>query len=182
MHRLTRPGTHMHACKHAHDTAFPQQQWLRERFSILCCTYIACIVAHVFLCILRAAIYKATFQERVSFCALGNAVLSIRRVYVRCEKRLLTSSCLSVRPSVNVYQRGFHWENFCDTWYSGLLRKSENLQVLGKTGQKYWAVCICTWVRFYCGRLCEIFCSSKIVRRETILAFIWKQWTLLYFW
>ena len=47
----TRPGTHMHARtrKHAHTdqhvilVAFPLQEWLRERASVLCYTYIACL-------------------------------------------------------------------------------------------------------------------------------------------
>jgi hypothetical protein len=52
MHTATRPGTHMHARtrKDAHTgqyvilTALPQQQWFRERGSVLRYTYIACIV------------------------------------------------------------------------------------------------------------------------------------------
>ena len=52
MHTPTRPGTHMHARtrKHAHTDqyviliAFPQQQWFRERTSVLRCTRIACLV------------------------------------------------------------------------------------------------------------------------------------------
>jgi hypothetical protein len=52
METSTRPGTHMHARrrKHAHTgqyvifTAFPQQQWFRERASILRYTHIACLV------------------------------------------------------------------------------------------------------------------------------------------
>ena len=52
----TRPRTrvptcmHAHARKHAHTAqyviliAFPQQQWLRERASVLRYTHIACIV------------------------------------------------------------------------------------------------------------------------------------------
>jgi hypothetical protein len=52
MHTPTRPGTHMHARtrKHAHTDqyviliAFPQQQWFRERASMLRYTYIGCIV------------------------------------------------------------------------------------------------------------------------------------------
>jgi hypothetical protein len=48
----TRPGTHMYARtrKHAHTDqyvilfAFPQQQWLRERASMIRYTYIACLV------------------------------------------------------------------------------------------------------------------------------------------
>jgi hypothetical protein len=39
MHTSTRPGTHMHADKRKHsptcNTAFQQQQWLRERAKIL---------------------------------------------------------------------------------------------------------------------------------------------------
>jgi hypothetical protein len=51
MHTPTRSGTHMHAQtrKHAHTDqyviliAFPQQQWFRERASMLRYTYIACL-------------------------------------------------------------------------------------------------------------------------------------------
>jgi len=32
---------------------------------------------------------------------------------INSEKRLLTSSCLSVR----VYQRGSHWTDFLEIWY-----------------------------------------------------------------
>jgi hypothetical protein len=52
MHTPTCSGTHMHARtrKHAHTDqcvmhiAFPQQQWFRERASMLRYTYIACLV------------------------------------------------------------------------------------------------------------------------------------------
>jgi hypothetical protein len=56
LHMSTRLGTHMHARthartrKHAHANqyviliAFPQQQWFRERASVLRYTYIACLV------------------------------------------------------------------------------------------------------------------------------------------
>ena len=52
MNTPTRPGTHMHARtrKHAHTgkyvllTAFPHQQWFRERSSMLRYTYIACVI------------------------------------------------------------------------------------------------------------------------------------------
>ena len=51
-HMPTRPDTHMHSrtCTHAHTDqyviliAFPQQQWFRERASLLRYTYIVCIV------------------------------------------------------------------------------------------------------------------------------------------
>jgi hypothetical protein len=51
-HTPTGPSTHMHARtrKHAHTDqyvmlfAFPQQQWFRERTSMLRYTYIACLV------------------------------------------------------------------------------------------------------------------------------------------
>jgi hypothetical protein len=53
MHAPTRPGFHMHAHtrKHAHTDqyviliAFPQQQWLRERASVLPSTCIARLVS-----------------------------------------------------------------------------------------------------------------------------------------
>ena len=49
----TRPGTHMHSRtrKYAHTDqyiiiiAFPQQQWFRERASMLRYTYIECLVS-----------------------------------------------------------------------------------------------------------------------------------------
>jgi hypothetical protein len=52
LHTPTRSGTHMHARarKHAHTgqyvilITFPQQQWFRERASVLRYTYIACLV------------------------------------------------------------------------------------------------------------------------------------------
>ena len=53
MHTPTCPGTHMHARtqrKHAHTdqyvtlVAFPQQEWFRERATVLRYTHIACIV------------------------------------------------------------------------------------------------------------------------------------------
>ena len=52
MHMPTRLRTHIHARKrkHAHTgqhvivIAFPQQQWLRERVSMLRYIYIACLV------------------------------------------------------------------------------------------------------------------------------------------
>jgi hypothetical protein len=52
MHTPSRPGIDIHARtrKHAHRNqyviliAFPQQQWFRERASVLRCTYIACLV------------------------------------------------------------------------------------------------------------------------------------------
>ena len=69
MHTPTRPGTHMHARtrKHAHTDqyviliAFPQQQWFRERASLLRYTYIACLVHFRFL-----------FFQSVYFCTCVN--------------------------------------------------------------------------------------------------------------
>ena len=49
-HMPTHPDTHMHARARTHThkyvilTAFPRQQWFRERASLLCYTYIACII------------------------------------------------------------------------------------------------------------------------------------------
>jgi hypothetical protein len=63
MHTPTRPSNHMHSRtrKHAHADqvvifiAFPQQQWFRERASVLRYTYIACLVhyylLHRFVCL-----------------------------------------------------------------------------------------------------------------------------------
>jgi len=47
-----------------------------------------------------------------------------------CEKWLLASSCLSVRPSVSMEQLGFHWTDFHKIWYLKVLKKSvEKIQV-----------------------------------------------------
>jgi hypothetical protein len=52
MHTPTRPGTHTH--KHAHTDqyviliAFPQQEWFRERDSVLLYTHFACLVSYIF--------------------------------------------------------------------------------------------------------------------------------------
>jgi hypothetical protein len=59
MHTPTRPGTHMHARirKHAHTdqyvilTAFPLQQWFRDRASVLRYTYIASFLIPSNICV-----------------------------------------------------------------------------------------------------------------------------------
>ena len=48
------------------------------------------------------------------------------RLSQNCEKRLLASSCLSVRPSVRMEQIGSHWTDFRETSYLG---SSENLSI-----------------------------------------------------
>jgi hypothetical protein len=56
MHMSKRPGNHMHARthKHAHTDqyviliAFPLQQWIPERVSMLRYTRIACLVWHLY--------------------------------------------------------------------------------------------------------------------------------------
>jgi hypothetical protein len=56
-HTPTRSGTHMHARtrKHAHTDqyviliAFPQQQWCRERATMLRYKYIACLVTNMYV-------------------------------------------------------------------------------------------------------------------------------------
>jgi hypothetical protein len=40
-----------------------------------------------------------------------------------CEKRLLASSCLSVRPSVRMEQLGSHWTDFRESLYLRIFRK-----------------------------------------------------------
>ena len=47
-----------------------------------------------------------------------------------CEKRLLASSCLSVRLSYCVEQLGSHWTDFDEILYLSIFRKSvERIQV-----------------------------------------------------
>ena len=61
--------------------AFPQQQWLRERVSMLRYTYIACLVNSSFECshkLERRADYR---QERVT-CALYNKMLCSKSTFV----------------------------------------------------------------------------------------------------
>jgi len=41
-----------------------------------------------------------------------------------CEKLLLASSRLSVRPYVHVEQLGFHWTDFYEILYLSIFRKS----------------------------------------------------------
>jgi hypothetical protein len=41
-----------------------------------------------------------------------------------CEKRLLASSCLSVRPFVRMEQLGSRWMDFHEIWYLSVLRNS----------------------------------------------------------
>ena len=46
-------------------------------------------------------------------------------------RKAAISFVMSVRPSVPMEQRGFHWKEFDDTWYLSFLRKSvEKIQVL----------------------------------------------------
>jgi hypothetical protein len=61
MHTPTRPYTHIHARtrKHSHTDqyviliAFPQQQWFRERASVLPYTYIACLVLDILCTVVK---------------------------------------------------------------------------------------------------------------------------------
>ena len=47
-----------------------------------------------------------------------------------CEKRLLDSSCLSLRPFVRMEQLGSHWTDFHEILYLSIFRKSvEEIQV-----------------------------------------------------
>jgi len=41
-----------------------------------------------------------------------------------CEKRLLVSSFLSIRPSGRMQQLGFHWTDFHEVWYLRALQMS----------------------------------------------------------
>jgi hypothetical protein len=53
-----------------------------------------------------------------------------RRVRNIAKKRLLASSCLSVRLSVRMEQLGFQWTDFREIWHLSILRKSvEKIQV-----------------------------------------------------
>ena len=46
-----------------------------------------------------------------------------------CEKRLLASSCLSVRVEQRVEQLGSHWMNFHEIWYLNVRTSVEKVQV-----------------------------------------------------
>jgi hypothetical protein len=63
----------------------------------------------------------------------GKSHVKYSRFYARlqnCEKRLLASSCLSVRPSVRMEQLGSYWTDFHEIWYLSIFRKSvEKIQV-----------------------------------------------------
>ena len=48
----------------------------------------------------------------------------IKRVRKVWEKRLLTLSCLSVRPSVRMEQLGSLWTDFHEIWELNIFRKS----------------------------------------------------------
>jgi hypothetical protein len=52
--------------------------------------------------------------QRVQFQALSQD----------CEKRPLTSSCLSLRPPVRMKKLGSQWTDFDETWYLIIFRKS----------------------------------------------------------
>jgi len=47
-----------------------------------------------------------------------------------CEKRLLPSSRVSVRPSIRMEQLDVHWTDFCEIWYLSMFRISvDKIQV-----------------------------------------------------
>ena len=46
-----------------------------------------------------------------------------RRVRKNCQKRLLSSSCLFIRPPVFMEQLGSHWTDFHEIWYLSIFRK-----------------------------------------------------------
>jgi hypothetical protein len=80
MRMHTRPGTHMHARtrKHKHTDqyiiviAFPQQQWFRERASVLRYTYIGCLVMYTMTYFWRLSIVKKYKITDLYFTHLGN--------------------------------------------------------------------------------------------------------------
>ena len=60
-----------------------------------------------------------------------------RRVRKICEKRILASSCLSVRPSVRMDQLGSHWTDIHENLYLRIFGKYiEKIQVFIKIGQE----------------------------------------------
>jgi len=62
-----------------------------------------------------------------------------------CEKRLLSSSCLPVRPPARKKKLGSHWTDFHEIWYLRTFRDSnEKIQVSLKSEKN--KVCI-TWSR-----------------------------------
>jgi hypothetical protein len=53
-----------------------------------------------------------------------------------CDKRLLASSCLSVRPSICMEQLGSHWMDSCQIWYLSIFKKSlKKIQVSLKSNK-----------------------------------------------
>jgi hypothetical protein len=79
---------------------------------------------------------------KVSAVALGQV---LRRIHTNSEKRLLASSCLSVRLSVRMEQLVFLWTIFHETWHLNIFRKSdEKIQVWYKS-DSYSGYCTLSW-------------------------------------
>jgi hypothetical protein len=95
----------------------------------------------------------------------GNtSTLRFRRLSQICEKRLITSSCLSVRPPT-CEQLGSNWKNFNEIWYLSIFRKSvEKIEVSLKYDKNN-------------GTLHEDLCTFKIISRWIVLRmiYIWNK-------
>jgi len=60
------------------------------------------------------------FSEQIAIISLYSINwLVFRRARFICEKRLLGSSCVPVRPFVCMEQLGSHWTDFHEIWYWG---------------------------------------------------------------
>ena len=88
-----------------------------------------------------------------------------------CVKRLLASSCLSVRlclrPSVRMEQFDSHWTNFLEVWYFSIFRKCvEKIQVSLKSDKNKWYF---TWIPINMfGRISLISSSNETNVAENI--------------
>ena len=72
MHTHTRTRKHTHTDQYIRVIAFPQQQWFRERASVLRCTYIVCIVMYAMTYFWRLSIVKKYKITNLYFTHLGN--------------------------------------------------------------------------------------------------------------
>jgi hypothetical protein len=105
MHTFTRPGIHMHARTrtHAHTgqcvilIAFPQQQWFRERVSLLRYTYIACLVPYNFKLfqMQMKSKYCPTVLNRELNSSKSNIVVRKIMYCLKCDNIGLTPFCFS---------------------------------------------------------------------------------------
>jgi len=61
--------------------------------------------------VMMSSVYRIMKFCMIDFLNI-NKFLSFRHVHLSCEKCVCTLSCLSVAPSVRVYQRYSHWTDF----------------------------------------------------------------------